>query len=431
MRVPRRLPPSLRALAHRDYRRWAGANLCSVVGTWMQVAAQSWLVFQLSGSGAVLGTSVALTALPTLVLGPGGGVVADRFPRRTVLTVTQSLFAVLALIQALAAWRGILTVPLILAASLASGLVTVVDSPTAAAFGSTLVPDEDLANASALGSASGSLGRVVGLSAAGTALAVGGPAAGFGLNAASYLPVIGVLRRLRRGSAPPAVHRTRAWRAMADGLRFMAGTRHLLWLVGLAFVLGALGRNYQVTMAIMVDRVLDGAAGGYAVCSTAFAVGAVLGAVVAAHLRRVTAPVIVAAGAAGAVMQMAAGAAPVLAVFVAVIAGAGATAVVLDTAVSTRFATSVPDHLRGRVLAVAGAAGAGSGALGGPVLGMLAEHLGARAPLLIGGLVCLAACLLLRRRLRDARPVAIEPVPDRTVEGAGTAAVGPRELAAA
>jgi MFS family permease len=411
---PRRLPTSLRALAHRDFRRWCAANAFSVIGTWMQVATQSWLVLKLSGSGAVLGASVALTALPSLLLGPWGGVVADRFPRRTVLIVTQCSFAALALGQAFAAFRGSLSVGLLLAAGFASGLISLVDAPTGGALGATLVPEEDLANAAALGSATGSLGRIVGMSAAGIAIALAGPGLGYAANAASYLPVILVLvslgHRVQAAAAGPRQHPLTALRA---GLSFVYRQPALLWLLVLAFVLGALGRSYQVTMALMVEGVFGAGAGGYALCSTAFAVGALAGAVIAAHLRRVTPAVVLAAGAAGAGLELAAGGAPTLPVFVALIVGAGAAAVVLDTAVSTRVATAAPDMLRGRVLAVAGAAGAGAGAVGGPVLGLLAEALGARAPLLIGGLVCLSACALCRRALTGARPARRQPVPER------------------
>src|SRR4051794_21900385 len=155
----------------------------------MQVATQSWLVLQLSGSGAVLGASVALTALPSLLLGPWGGVVADRFPRRTVLTVTQCCFAALAVGQSVAAFRGSLSVGLLLAAAFASGLISLVDAPTGGALGATLVPEEDLANAAALGSATGSLGRIVGMSAAGVSHSPAGARPGVRPPPAPHPPV--------------------------------------------------------------------------------------------------------------------------------------------------------------------------------------------------------------------------------------------------
>jgi MFS family permease len=339
--------------------------------------------------------------------------VADRFPRRTVLIVTQCCFAALALGQSVAAFRGSLSVGLLLVAAFVGGLISLVDAPTGGALGATLVPEEDLANAAALGSATGSLGRIVGMSAAGLAIAVAGPGLGYAANAASYLPVIVVLASLRHRAQAAPGPRQHPWTAMRAGLSFVRRTPSLVWLLVLAFVLGALGRSYQVTMALMVTDVFGAGAGGYALCSTAFAVGALGGAVIAAHLRRVTPFAVLAAGAAGAGLELAAGGAPTLLVFVAIIAGAGAAAVVLDTAVSTRVATTAPDMLRGRVLAVAGAAGAGAGALGGPVLGLLAEALGARVPLLVGGIVCLAACALCRRGLTVERPVPSRSVPER------------------
>lgn len=388
-----------------------GAGTLSVTGTWMQAATQAWLLLQLSGSGALLGAGIALNALPSLLLGPWAGVLADRFPRRRILLLTQGTFAAFAAAQAVLAFRGSLTITLLLVFSLITGLVGVIDSPAAGALGSTLVPVEDLPNAAALGSATNSLGRIVGMSAAGVTIAAAGPGLAYLFNAASFLPTIAVLVAFRhRGAAPRTDAPQRPWEAMREGIRFISGTGDLRWVLGLAFILGALGRSYQVTMALMVDNVLGGGARGYATASTAFAIGALGGAIVAAHLRHVTGRVVLLAGGAGAVGQLAAGAAPTMMVFVAIIVAVAAAAVVLDTAVSTRVAVAAPNHLRGRVLAVAGAAGAGAGAVGGPVLGSIAEALGSRSPFLIGGAVCLTACLVARRGVTADRPASSKAI---------------------
>ncbi len=399
-----RLPSSLRALRHRDYRRWAAAGTVSVVGTWLQTATQAWLLLQLSGSGAMLGAGVALNALPSLLLGPWAGVLADRFSRRNLLLGTQGSFAVLALAHAVGAAADVLTVNGLLVLSLVTGLVAVVDAPAGGALGASLVPEEDLANAMALGSATNSLGRILGMSLAGVVIALTGPGFAFGLNVLSCLPVLFVLWRFPRFAAVASERTERPAAALRAGLRFVADTPQLVWMLGLAFVLGSLGRSYQVTMAIMVDDVLGGGAGAYGVASTAFAVGALIGAVAAAHLGQVTGKVVVLAGLVGAVGQVTSGIAPSLVVFAGLMVGVAAAAVVLDTAVSTRVMTTAPDSLRGRVLAVAGAAGAGAGALGGPALGGISELFGGRAPLLIGGAICLTALAVAHR------PVMVEGV---------------------
>lgn len=409
-----------------------GAGTLSVTGTWMQGATQAWLLLQLSGSGALLGAGIALNALPSLLLGPWAGVLADRFPRRSILLLTRITFAAFAAAQALLAFRGSLTVVLLLVFSLITGLVAVVDSPAAGALGSTLVPVEDLANATALGSATNSLGRIVGMSAAGVAIAAAGPGLAYLINAASFLPTIAVLVAFRHRAAVPPTHEPqRPWNALREGLRFVVGTRDLRWVLGLAFILGSLGRSYQVTMALMVENVLGGGASGYATASTAFAIGAFGGAIVAAHLRQVTGRVVVLAGGAGALGQVAAGAAPTMLVFVAIIVAVAAAAVVLDTAVSTRVAVAAPDHLRGRVMAVAGAAGAGAGAVGGPVLGAMAEALGSRSPFLIGGAVCITACVLARRGITAERPtVTVTALAERRDDSLDETADAPLAIAA-
>src|SRR3954453_7568277 len=219
--APRRLPTALRALSHRDYRRWTAAGTLSVTGTWMQVATQTWVLLQLSGSGAMLGAGLALNALPGLLLGPWAGVAADRFSRRRILIATQSAMAILAGALALAAATGHITVGMVLLVSAASGVVAAIDGPVSAALGTTLVPEGDLANAAALGSGTNSLGRIVGMSAAGLVIAAVGPGLAFALNALSFVPVVAVLLLLRERRSAPSVPMASPWAGIREGMAFV------------------------------------------------------------------------------------------------------------------------------------------------------------------------------------------------------------------
>lgn len=362
-----------------------------MIGTWLQIAAQGWLVLQLGGSGTALGLTVSLQALPGLLLGPWAGSLADRVSRRDIVLVSQLVLVALALVQAGLAWSGHLSAWTLLAIAPLTGIVLAVESPAQGALGASLVPDEDLPNALALGSITHSLGRIAGVAAAGIVVAVAGAGGAFFVNALSFLPVVFVLARLTEPPRVPVVEGD-------DRADVRIAARHLrrpdlARTLGLSVILGSLGRNYQVTMAVMAATVYGSGSGGYATLSTAFAIGALVGGVAAARLRRLGPHAVVVAGGLGAVLQLASAAAPSLAAFAVAVVGAAVAAVVFDTSVSAHLQASSPDALRGRVLGLVGVASAAAGVVGGTAVGWLAEHLGGRGALAIGGSICVLAVL--------------------------------------
>jgi hypothetical protein len=224
----------------------------------------------------------------------------------------------------------------------------------------------------------------------------------FAFNALSFVAVIVALLMMRPSAAERSTKNAGSDGAWL-GLRYIARSRNLLGLLGLCFVLSAFGRNFQVTMAAMVTGPLHGGAGAYGFLSTVFALGTVVGAVVAAQCKSITARVLLCAGGAAAALQIASAGAPGTATFAAMMAPIAAAAVIVDTASSYLVQTKSDPAFRGRVLAAAGLVSAAAGAIGGPLLGWLAVTLDARAALAIGGLTALTATLVcavaLRRRL--------------------------------
>lgn len=402
------LPPALvrstRALRHRHFRRWTAANTVSVMGTWMQAAAQSWVVLRLTGSSAALGLSVSLQALPGLVLGLWGGVLADRMPRRRLLMATQGAHALLALVLAALTATGRLSVGALLATALLGGLISATEAPASNALTAELVDAHDLPSAIGLGGVTYSLGRIVGMAAAGVVLGWVGPTWAFAVNGLSFLPVIAVLSTLPIGGAHLAARaRTSAWKDLVDGLAAVRRHPTLLLTFVVAFVLGALGRNYQVTMAVMSSEVFGRGAPGYAILSTVFAIGALAGGIAAAHWGRTGLRYVLAVGATGACLQLLSSATPSFLSFAALIAGIGALAVMFDTGVSAHVQVSTTDSFRGRINGAAMVTSAASGVIGAPILGSLAESVGARAALAAGAIVCLATvALAVQRQLAHA-----------------------------
>ncbi|WP_199510102.1 MFS transporter [Nucisporomicrobium flavum] len=402
----------LAPLRERNYRLWAAADLVSVAGTWMQVLGLNWLILTATGSAATMGVIVMLQALPVLILGGWGGALADRLPARPTLIALQTLRALLAL--ALIAGTGHLWP--IYAVALVSGVISSLEGPCLGRFGSALVPPSALGSALALGSVLSSAGRILGMSLGGVLVGVTGVSSLFALNALSYGAVIVALAAMRPGSV-----RTLATAAPGDGgvragLRYIARQPVVLVVLALSFVLGSLGRNYQVTMAAMVAGPLHAGSASYGMLSTVFAVGAVAGGIALAGSGRSTLRVLLAAGATISALQIGAGLAPTTLGFAAFILPIAAGAVIFDTIVSTRIQLDTREDMRGRVLATVGMVSSLSGIVGAPLIGWLCDSLGARGTLVSAGTVTVVAAVaggVVLARLKGVRVLAVLPLVGR------------------
>jgi MFS family permease len=387
------MPPMVRALANSNFRLWAGADLISVTGSWMQVLGLNWVVMARTGSATAVGLSVLVSALPALLLGPWAGALADRFDPRRIIMTTQSLHAVLATTLAFVVWTHA-PIGTLYGLTALSGLISVFEGPALGRYGGQVVSREDLGNALALGSLISSTGRVLGMASAGILAAAVGEPMLFLVNAASFVVVIVTVRLIRPAglhdlavSSPDRVG-TRA------GLRYLRGNRMLLTLFALGFVLSGLGRNYQVTMAAMTEGPLNAGPAGYGVLSAVFAVGTVLGGLIAARLRELTVPLLFATAAITSALQAVSGLATGLISFAAVILPIAAGAVLIDTVMSTRLQLDSAEDMRGRVLAVQGTVVAAAGATGAPLLGWMSEQFGPASALMVAGLLALLATIV-------------------------------------
>ena len=410
--------PSFVALRQHNFRLWAAGNLVSVTGTWMQVLGVNWLVLSTTGSATKMGAVVLLQSTPVLLLGPFGGALADRLPARPLLVASQTIHAGLALLLAFASTSGFGGINAIYAIVIAGGVVSAVDGPAMGRFGSTVVAPEHLGNALALGSTVNSAGRILGMSVGGVLVATIGPAPLFVANAVSFIAVIGSLFAMRLKALvnliPPSVPEN-ALRAVRSGLKYIASEPCVLIAFGLSFVLGSLGRNYQVTMGAMSAGPLQAGAGGYGALSTAFAIGGVLGGLLAAGQRDMSYRFLAGIGLTGSVLQVASGVMPNLWTFGLLMLSVAATAVIIDTVVSTRAQLDTRGEMRGRVLSLLAAISSLAGAVGAPVLGWMSETLGPRACLIIAGTVCSATCVgaaMYINRVRETCPAPPAPEPD-------------------
>ncbi|WP_433306287.1 MFS transporter [Actinoplanes sp. CA-030573] len=375
-------------LKERNYRLWAGADLVSTAGTWMQVLGLNWVMLSSTGSATMMGAVVMLQSLPVLLLGSWGGALADRLPARSALILCQALRALLAF--ALLAHAGHV---LIFAVALASGVISSFEGPMLGRFGSALVPRESLGSALALGSVLSSAGRIGGMALGGVLVGITGPAVLFLINGVSYLAVIAALAAMRAGDLRVLPRAAAGEGGIKAGLRYVVSSPVVLIVLALSFVLGSLGRNYQVSMAAMTAGPLHGGSGAYGLLSTVFAVGAVAGGVLLAGSGRSTMRVLLASGLTISVLQLLSGLAPNVAGFAALLLPIAAGAVVFDTVVSTRIQLDTREDMRGRVLATMGIVSSLAGIVGAPAVGWLADTLGARGALVLCGLLTTLAAV--------------------------------------
>ncbi|WP_232271703.1 MFS transporter [Streptomyces gobiensis] len=404
-------------------RLWSAANLVSNAGTWMQMVVQNLLVLQITGSAALTGVSVAVQAAPGLLLGLAGGAVVDSWPRKLTATVSQAVLGLVAFTTASLVAFDILNVPLLLTLAAVTGLIATVDGPACALLGNDLVEAKDVPSAIALGSMVHSVGRLAGTALAGVAVAWFGTAAAYAANGLSFLVVAAVIPFLRpvakaldRPAEPAGEKPQRKKRGSSrEGLAFFLRRPQLVALAGITGLAAIFGRNYGLTLAVLVTGPLAGGAGDFGTVSTVLAIGGMTGAVLAGRLRKPSVRLVATLAATGALLQIAAGLSPTLSVLILLVGLMAIAESVSDTAGATVLQTDPPAHMRGRVLGVWRSASTGWGLIGPPLLGVLMELAGARGALVIGGLVIIGATgagALLRSRRRT-EPVAVVPAPRR------------------
>ncbi len=408
------------ALAIPNYRRYLRGQSVSLMGTWMQMTAQAWLVLTLSNSASALGVIIALQTLPVLILGPYGGVIADRVNKLRLMISLQTAMGVQALIL------GILTVTGevrlwqvgVLAALL--GLNNAFENPARQSFMLEMVGRDSLRTAVSLNSTMVNLARVVGPAIGGVLIATTGVGVCFLINAASFIVVIWTLVRLDRSAITPSTPLARGKGQLRDGLRYVASTPELgipLLMMALA---GVFAFEFQVTLPVLAKQALDQGSEGFGLMTAAMGVGAVGGGLlVAARGKTGLRPLTIAAAAFGVVLLLAA-MAPTLPLALGALVLVGWGSVTFMAIGNTTLQLAAAPEMRGRVMSLWFVAFQGSTPIGGPLLGWAMGWAGARVGLGVGGVACLVVAgigLLAAAGLHSRR---CEPQPSATGPSSST-----------
>jgi MFS family permease len=407
------------ALRHARFRRFWWGGVVSLVGSWMQITAQSWLVYDLTQSPLMLGTVTFANTTPTMLLALFGGAVADRSEKRDLLIGTQTTFMVAATILALLVLTGRVAVWHILALSGLTGIASALDMPARQSLIPHLVARSDMLNAIALNSAGFNGSRIIGPAIAGAVIEHLGGRAGagwcFAINAVSYLAVIGALTTLDVNSRLETPDRLDVLSDVREGVGF--AWRHpalRTYLLAMA-VFGVFGLSYAVLMPVFAREVLRVDAGAYGGLLTANGIGATIGALTLATVRPARPGVVI--------LGMLAASSVLLAAFawstayplsLALMVGVGGTTVGYMSLSNTTIQSIVPDALRGRIMSIYILCFFGTAPLGGLAMGSLAQALGAPAAVIVGAIVCALCAVIVWATARDvyrAAPAPAEPGP--------------------
>lgn len=399
------------ALRGPNFRRYISGQAVSLVGTWMQIIAQSWLVLELTGSATAIGIVLALQTVPMLLLGPYGGVVADRTDKRRLMIGLQSLMGVQALVLGVLVVTGTVELWHVYVLAVLLGLNQCFENPARQSFMLEMVGPDDLRNAVSLQSVLASCSRMIGPAVAGVVIAAGGIGLCFLLNAASFVAVVASLLTLDVSKLVPSPPAARARGQLREGLAYVRSTPDLAVPLLMMALVGCLAFEFQVVLPVLADQTFDAGAEAYGLLTAAMGAGSVVGGLLVATWGRTgTKPLVVTSLAFGIALAVAA-AAPTMPVLVATMVIVGALSVTFTSTTNSSLQLTAAPTMRGRVMALWSVAFLGSTAIGGPIAGWVCEQGGGRAGLLLGAAACLVAAAMGGAVLR--RRVAPEPTPAR------------------
>jgi len=414
-------PTALRALRSRNYRLFVAGQLVSLVGTWMQMVAQSWLIYRLTRSAALLGLIGFASQIPVFVLAPLGGVMADRAHRHQVIIATQSAMMILAFVLAGLTLSGYVQVWHLFALASLLGVTNAFDIPARQAFLIEMVDRDDIVNAIALNSSMLNGARVVGPGIAGVVVATIGEGWCFLLNAISYAAVIGALLMMRIDVRIKGHAAVSAWHSVVEGFAYSWRTKPIRALLLLLGLVSVMGMPYSVLMPIVADRILHGGPNAYGLLLSASGVGALAGAATLTlrrHIRGLGRWVAFSAIGFG-VALVAFSFSRSLWLSAMLLVPAGFFVMIEMAASNTLIQSMVPDRLRGRVMAVYSMMFMGMAPLGALGAGIAAAPLGAPETVAIGGAACIAGGLIFGAGLPRLRGAARELIVAQQVAAGG------------
>ena len=390
------------SLRTRNFRLFFMGQSVSIIGTWMQKFAQAWLVLELTNSGAWLGITLAVQMAPTLLLTPWGGVLADRFNKRKILTITATASIVPSALLGVLILADSINVLVVMGLALLGGIIDAFEKPARQSFPSEMVGPDQLTNAVMLNNVAQDTGKVVGPALAGVLIATAGLPSTFLINAASFITVIAGLVLMRANELTTPNRRDAGTRQFRDGIAYVRATPQLFGPLALLASVGLVAYNFQVILPLLARDTFHGDARTAGYLLGALGVGSVIGGlglagVLTASIRRIIGAALILA-----VVFLATSLAPNYWVALGMVSVLGASSVVFKALASTWLQLTAAPAMRGRVLALLVVAIAGTTPVGAPLMGWVAEQFGARATFVLAGVCTAIAAVLAHLYMRRA-----------------------------
>lgn len=380
-----------------NYRRYFAGQIVSVSGNWVQNVAAIWLVLHLTGEGTWVGLTAAMQFLPLLLFGVWGGLLADRIPKRRLLTVTQTLLVVPPLALFALVTTGHIQAWMVIALVFCSGVITAVDNPARQSFVSEIVGPDRVVNAVSLNSILVQSSRIAGPAVAAGVIALAGVGPCFLLNALSFGAMLVALRRMDPTllhSAPPTL---RARGQLREGLRYVLDTPQLRLPLLMMAVIGTLSFNFTVLLPVLAKLTFHTGADGYAALMAALAVGSIVGALLMGSRTVVDARFLILSATAFGGLTLLSAVAPTFPVMMASFVAVGAASVSFSAGTNSAVQLGSASQMRGRTMALYGMLFIGSTAIGAPIVGWLADAVSPRAGLALGGAAAVLTAALAAR----------------------------------
>jgi MFS family permease len=386
---------TLDSLSVPNFRLFTVSNVIGMTAIWMQRIAQDWLVLELTGSVAAVGVTVAMQFAPMLFFGLYGGVIVDRYSKRMLLMLTQSVAALLSGLLAVLTLTGSVEVWQVWAIAFVLGLVTVIDNPTRQVFVNEIVGPRYLRNAITVNSSVFQLGGLIGPAISGALIVAVGAGWSFGINAVACLVTVLALAGLKAG----ALHRTppapREKGQLREGIRYVLAKPTIFWPIVMLGFVSVFALNMPVLLAAYASDVYRVGAGGYGLFNTLVAVGAFAGALASTRRANITLRTVIACGGAWALIQAASGLMPTEITFGVALVATGIANQFFFTAGNPLVQMSSNVRVRGRVMSVWLLVLLGGQAIGGPLMGWVVESFGPHVGMLVSGLVPAAAAVVI------------------------------------
>lgn len=388
------------SLRIRNYRLYFIGQAISLSGTWMQTIGQAWLVLEMTHSGTQLGLVTAVQFIPMLILGPWGGLIADRFPKRKVLYCTQSASALLAVTLGVLVETHNVHLWMVYVLALGLGLVNAVDNPTRQTFVTELVGRDKLANAVSLNSVQINLARVIGPAIGGAMIASLGLAPLFLLNGFSFIAVIGALALMNEAEFYPTIPVKKATGQIKAGFQYVRANPILFNTLLMMAIIGTLTYEFTVSLPLLSEISFHGSASTYAVLTIAMGIGSMFGGFYTARNKKPTQKNIIVNAFLFGLMVLLAAVMPTLSLELIAIVLVGFFSIIFLSYGNVILQLESTPEMRGRVMALWAVAFLGSTPIGGPIIGWIGQYAGPRYSLVVGGIAAIVASYIGMRSLK-------------------------------